>query len=254
MILVREYNLMPMDNLPEFLEAWQVYTRNAGSERDPLVEPAFLATVFAAERCALEYERRLKSPSVVNQDFRILHPLIILALAYTNLTELYALAFAAGWVEDRAGIPWLSIPGQGDCELKLQERFGVSGRLDPRVAGLLSVALGKPEDTVGKLQAALSDPSLATQKAWRNFIDQYRPRSVAPKKRLCKQGHEMRPGAKFCGKCGSPPAEESMLQSPAGPWQPPFKDAPQAVQDLAAVSALVAYRRLAPIDWDNLIM
>jgi len=254
MNLVREYNLMPLENLPEFIEAWQVYVRNAGSERDPLVESAFLATVFAAERCAFEYERRLESPKVLNQDFRILHPLIVLALARANLAELYALAFAAGWVEDRGGIPWISISGQGDRELKLQDSFGASGRLDPRIAALLSVALGKPEDAVGKLQAVLSDPSVATQEAWRSFIDQYRPRSAAPKKRLCKKGHEMRPEANFCGKCGSPPAEEGVLPASAGPWQPPFKDAPQAVQDLAAVAVLAAYRYLAPDDWDNLII
>ena len=256
MVLVREHNLMPMVDLPEFRELWDAYARNAGTETEPLVEPASLSSVFAAECRALGYECRLESTKVISQDFRLLHPLLVLALARPDLAELYALAFAAGWVQVRAGTPWLSIAGQGDFELALPDRVATHGGLAPRTAGLLRIALGRAEDQdlIDRLRLAFTHPGQLTQDAWRRFIDQYRPRAVQPSQRLCKNGHAMKPGARFCGKCGSPAAEETAQSVRAEPWRPPFEDSDQAVQDLAAVAALAAYRRLAADDWDGLVM
>ena len=60
----------------------------------------FAANVFVTERAALEFERRLESadPTIVNVDFHTLHPLVVLALGRYDRAELYACAFAAGWV------------------------------------------------------------------------------------------------------------------------------------------------------------
>jgi len=257
MTLVREHNLMPMANLPEFQDAWQTYSRNAGRQTDALVESARLAAVFAAERQALEYERRLESTQVVNQDFRLLHPLIVLALARPDLTELYALAFAAGWVETRTGTPWLRLPVQGgEYELALRGRAAATGGFDPRVSGLLRMTSGSSDDEgmISKLRVALSNPDEATKAAWRSFIGRYRYTQMEAVKYVCELGHEMKPGAKFCGKCGRGPAASVVQQPPRGPWRPPFEGEQQDVQDLGAMAALAAYRRLAPDDWDDLIM
>ena len=255
--LVREQNLMPIARLPEFQRAWRTYSLNAGRETDPLVEPALFSTVYAAERRALEYERRLEATAVLNQDFRTLQPLVVLALARPGLAELYALALAAGWVEVRASIPWLKLPrGGGDFELALPGRSLADSGLDPRVAGLLRVAAGRPEDMglVAKLRAILSMPDEVTLDAWRRFVGGYRPGTQLPVKRVCAgpEHHEMRPEAKFCGKCGAPAAEGPA--QPSEPWRLPFEGQPQAVQDLAALAALAAYHRLAPNEWDALVM
>ncbi len=260
MSLVREQYLMPLARLPEFQRAWQTYSLNAGSQiADSRVESTLFSTVFAAERRALEYERRLEATAVLNQDFRTLQPLIVLALARPELAEMYALAFAAGWIEVRAGIPWLKLPrpgGSDEFELAAPGRNAADSGLDPRIAGLLRLAAGQPEDagTVNRLRAALTTPDEATTNTWRRFVGSYRPGMPEPQVRYCSgpERHEMRPGAKFCGKCGARPAEES--RAPAGSWRIPYEGQPQAVQDLAAMAALAAYHRLAPNEWESLVM
>ncbi len=253
LVLVREHTLMPLMNLPEFQRVWRTYRRNAGSEIDRQVEPAFRATVFAAERRALDYERRLEAPTLVNQDFRLLHPLIVLALARPDLAEWYALAFAAGWIETRGGNAMLTLPGQNAVALDLPE-FGTV--VEPRMMGLLRIAAGKPEDAqlVEQLKDAVKNPSSVTQDAWRTYLNLYRPTatpSVTPK--CARNAHEMKRGERFCGICGSP-VDPATVQAPTAPWQPPFRDQVQAVQDLAGVAALAAFQRLAPDAWDTLVM
>ncbi|NCC33506.1 MAG: hypothetical protein EOM24_16040, partial [Chloroflexia bacterium] len=85
--LVREYSLMPLIGLPEYKSIWAYYQRNAGSANDTMVESPLLATVYAAERASLEYERRLERG--LNQDFRALHPIIVMGLARPELAERY---------------------------------------------------------------------------------------------------------------------------------------------------------------------
>lgn len=260
MTLIREYNLMPITNLPETKTIWKTYARNVGQEQDQLVEPSFIASVFGAERCALEYERRMESPQVINQDFRILHPLVVLALARADRAELYALAFAAGWIEIRSGDPWLCMPEEEPVDLTLSNVASGSG-LDPQVIGLSRLAAGHSEDEllVDKLQKKFADPSAEVLNAWRRFIDQYRPKTTEARKpeqqKTCTNcGASLKFGAKFCGKCGTPVEQQPVIEIPNAPWRPPFEGQPQVVQDLAIVAALAAYRRLAPNDWDHLIM
>lgn len=256
MTLAREHNLMPIQNLPEFQDALKAYIHNAGTETDKLVESAPLATVFAAEHRALEFERRLESNKVVNQDFRILHPLVVLALARGDLAELYALAFAAGWVKVQSGVARLTIPGQDEVELSLPDQATATGGLDPRVAGLLRVASGREEDVpwIKRLRETVFNPAKAPKKEWGEFIDSYWPRVAQLKKRECVNGHEMREGAKFCRLCGGPPKSEILERAFEKAWQPPFNTESQPIQDLAAIAALAAYRQIAPDDWDGLVM
>ena len=142
--------------------------------------------------------------------------------------------------------------GQGDFELRLPGYVSASGGLDPRVAGLLYVTSGEHDDVVRALRAALTNPEEATREAWRDFIRRYLPKPIAPVQRACVNGHPMGPGERFCGKCGFPLKEST--SGPVEPWRPPFEDAPQAVKDLGAMAALMAYRRLSPSDWKDLVM
>jgi hypothetical protein len=252
--LVREHTLIPLVRLPEYREAWQTYRRNAGSLADREVDSPLLASVFAAERRALDLERRLEARTVVNQDFRVLHPLVTLALAHPEQAELYGLAFAADWVKLRSGVAWLCIPHHGEFSLALPDRADPAGGLDPRLSGLLRFALAGPDEACIKAaHAALDQPDAATQAEWRTFLEKYQQQAAPSTPRLCPNGHRLERVVKFCTICGVP-IPPTPVSQPTGPWRPPFQDEPQAVQDLAAVAALWAYRRLFPNAWDGLVM
>jgi uncharacterized protein YegL len=221
--VVREYTLMPLFSLPEIQRTWDVYRRNAGAEVEPSTEGAALATTFAAERAALEFERRLESadPTVVNTDFHALHPLVVLALARYDRAEPYACAFAAGWVTQKAEVAQLALPDGQTFRLDLRGRATVTAGLDWRIAGLLRFAEGDPADepTAQALRAALADAKTAPRQAWQAFLRGFRNAS--------------------------------------GPR--PFEGESQAVRDLAEVAALAAYRRLVPPEerearWNRMVM
>lgn len=221
--LVREYTLMPLFNLPEMQRAWDVYRRNAGMEVEPSTEGAALATVFAAERAALEFERRLEStdPTVVNADFHALHPLVVLTLARFDRAESYACAFAASWVTQKAEVAQLALPDGQTFRLDLRRRATVTAGLDWRIAGLLRFAEGDPADepAAEALRAALADAKTAPRQAWQNYLRSFRNAS----------------GSR------------------------PFEGESQAVRDLAEVAALAAYRRLIPVEdrearWNRMVV
>jgi uncharacterized protein YegL len=221
--VVREYTLMPLFGLPELQRTWEVYRRNAGTEVEPSTEGAALATAFAAERAALEFERRLESadPTVVNADFHALHPLVVLALARYDRAEPYACAFAAGWVTQKAEVAQLTLPDGQTFRLDLRGRATVTAGLDWRIAGLLRFADGDPADEPAAevLRAALADAKTAPRQAWQAFLRGFRNTS--------------------------------------GPR--PFEGESQAVRDLAEVAALATYRRLVPAEerearWNRMVM
>lgn len=302
LMLVREDSLMPWTGVPELEEAWQVYARNAGRTKlDQLVEEPINSTVFAAERNVFEYEQRLEDARVVNQDYRLLHPLVALALTRPERTELYALALAAGWVTTEAEKPILRV---GNQSFSLESKTATT-KLDARIIGLLRVTLAEPEDSeiLKALAGNLREPSSETQTAWREFLARYQkgpeqpmrysdplpPAPVQPRvcvnghpmreglnrctvcgapaaapnqARVCLNGHPMRPGLRFCTECGAPAREPepTLPPPPVAPppvrqvWVMPFRDESQAVQDLGAVAALAAYRRLYPNNWESLVM
>jgi hypothetical protein len=221
--VVREYTLMPLFNLPEMQRAWAVYARNAGTEVEPTTEGAALATVFAAERTALEYECRLESedPMVVNDDYHALHPLVVLALARTDRAEPYACAFAAGWITQKGGAAQLTLPDGRTFRFDLSGRATATAGLDWRIAGLLRFAEGNSADepAAEALRAVLNDARTAPRQAWQAFLRSYR--------------------------------------SGGGPR--PFANEPQAVRDLGEVAALAAYGRLVPAEnreerWNRMVM
>lgn len=221
--LVREYTLMPLFNLPEMQRAWNVYQRNAGTDVEPTTEGAALATVFAAERAALTYERRLESddPLVVNGDFHALHPLVVLALARTDRAEPYACAFAAGWITQRSGAAQLTLPDGRVFQFALSGRATATAGLDWRIAGLLQFAKGDAADepAAEALRTALMDARTAPRQAWQAYLRSYR--------------------------------------NPSGGR--PFAHEPQAVRDLGEIAALAAYLRLVPpadreARWNRMIM
>jgi uncharacterized protein YegL len=221
--LVREYTLMPLFALPEMQAAWRVYARNAGTEVEPTTEGAALATVFSAEQTAMAFERRLESedPLVVNEDFRALHPLVVLALARPGRAELYACAFAAGWIAQQGGAARLTLPDGRAFTFDLRGRATATAGLDWRIAGLLRFAAGEADDepAAEALRAALADARNAPRQAWQAFLRSFR----------------------------------------ATGGQRPFAHEPQAVRDLAAVAALAAYARLVPAEdrearWNRMVM
>lgn len=310
MALIREDTQMPLPFLPDYLEAWRTYRRNAGRAVEPTVESPLLAAVFGAERLALEFERRLEHPSVLNQDFRLLHPLVVLAFAHPEPAANYALAFAAGWVARGANGAVLTIPGAGEFDLtakagtasgSLTATSRASGVVDYRVEGLLRVATAPANDPVAqKLAAALREPDAVTLQSWRRFFGAFQeialpedaPRAdqpvcvnghpmtsgkpyckvcggiaqtaaPQPAVNVCLKGHELQPDKKFCKICGSPARPQTTASAPAPApaayapptiWQPTFAGEMQSVQDLAAVAALLVYRRLSPGTWSDLVM
>ncbi|MEI8306030.1 MAG: tubulin-like doman-containing protein [Chloroflexales bacterium] len=291
--LVREYNLMPLKGLPEYQELWRSYLRNAGRSNDTLVESPLLATVFAAESASLQYERRLEKG--LRQDFRQLHPIIVLGLARPDLAELYLLAFAAGWIDRRGREPLLRLPHGQEFSLALPVA-GDAINVDPRVAGLLRVVSNDAIDRtlIATLREAIAQADRPTRQAWRNFALQFQPAGIstvptpppAPRVcinnhplepdekfcgicggggkeplmregRICTNNHPMEPDAKFCGVCGAPMRPAPSVPPPPIAQPIPVIDLeaePLAVRDLIAVTALAAYKQIAPNEWDDLVM
>ena len=300
--LVRSYDLMPLFGLPEIVEDWQVYQRNAGSEQARLAESPRLATVFAAERAALEYESRLEARELLNQDFRQLNPLLVHALQRPDVVESFALGLAAGWIGVGDDGVTLRLPGQAPIALPT----GVTRRR-PLLAALLQATATWNEATPAwqQLQAALRAPTPETRQSWQAFINDVRgvtPTPVAPAapaapaqvvctkghvipagKKFCPQcgepatapavtenrcanGHVMPAGKKFCPQCGAPAvAVPTPVAAPTPIAAPPttvatrrprpYADEPDEVQDLVAVAALAAYRRLTKaVDWERIVM
>ncbi len=259
--LVRSYDLMPLWNVPELAEAWRAYARNAGRDLTRLAESPTLATVFAAERAALEYERRLEAKELLDQDFRQLHPLIVFALQRPEIVAVYGLALAAGWLTTRDGVAILRLPGES-TETAL--RYEARRDLPPLVAGLLHATQtwGATTPLLERLIAAVARPDPATTAAWQGFIDRMRRADApaTPAVYYCPNGHPLARGDRFCMECGQDaPAANYTPVAPAAPQARPFAGEPQAVQDLAAVATLAAWRRLSQARgqseaWDQLIM
>jgi hypothetical protein len=256
--LVRSYDLMPIWNIPEIDDAWRVYAQNAGTRQARLVEPPTLATVFAAERAALEYERRLEYLNLLNQDFHRLHPLIVFALQRPEVVEAYGLALAAGWLTVRDGVARLMLPGSPD-EIPL--RYEPRGDLPPLVAGLLQAGrTWQPDSEVWeRLQEAFTPPGAEITAAWNAFLDHYRQveEVVRPAVYYCEQGHPLTRGQRFCTTCGRPAPEENYTAPAplAAPKTQPYAGEPAAVQDLVAVAVLATYRRLvSPEKWQEIVM
>lgn len=260
--IIREYQLLPLFELEELQEAWQVYGRNAGTNQDGDVAPVVETAVFTAERQALTYTTRLEAEETLNEDFRRLHHHIVWALQNPSAVELYGLAFAAGWINDKGH---LQIPNEPTSyALAVPDALNRAG-LEARVAGLIRLVLNLPEDEalVKQLQALFEKPDDDIRTAWQTYVSSFDKPAVPQAVQTvvdvyCENGHLMKGGEKFCGKCGAKPTTPKTAPDaqslPTKAWHKPFVDEPQVVQDLAAVAALLVHKRLSPGMWDNFIM
>jgi uncharacterized protein YegL len=252
--IVREYDQLPILTIPAMRDAQEAYIRNAGLEQDRLARPTTITPVFAAERLALAYERRLEENRLLNQPYRFLHPQVIIGLQEPELARLYLLALAARWLKTLNKQASLEMPGMSPQILDYPER----ATLPPLVGGWLRFTQNRAEDVEIRqwLRDALSNPSEETKQAWRRFIDSFQERIAPPAALVCVNTEckaTIKPGAKFCTNCG---ADAPLLPAaPTGPWQEPYADQPQVVRDLAAIAALTAYRELVSAEeWDRIVM
>ena len=252
--IARSFDLMPLFGLPEIAGGWRTYARNAGRNLATGADSSLLTTVYRAEATALQYERRLEAPELLNQDFRPLNPLLVFAMQRPEVVEAFALGVAADWIKVAGEEVSLQVPGGAAIPV-----LPAPGSHHPLVAALLGAVATWDTDTPAwrQLQATTANPSAGTQQAWRGFIDAVRgiaPAAPPPPTELrCENGHPMKPGDNFCGVCRGRPT----LPPPAPTRRPrPFAGVPDGdVQDLVAVATLEAYRRLAgPAAWDQLVM
>lgn len=113
LLLVRRVALMPMARLEDTRAAFASYCRLAGSEWRTEAEPSLTTPVFANEALALQYETRLESqnPRITNLDFHALHPYVVIGIQDALTAQAYALAYAAGWINQAGRALSLQIPG-----------------------------------------------------------------------------------------------------------------------------------------------
>jgi len=252
--ITRSFDLMPLFGLPEIAGGWRTYARNAGRDLAAGADSSLLTTVYRAEATALQYERRLEAPELLNQDFRPLNPLLVFAMQRPEVVAAFALGVAADWIKEAGKEVSLQLPGGAAIPLPT-----APGGHHPLVAALLGAVAAWKADTPAwlQLQTATANPTDDTRQAWNGFINAVRgiaPEAPPPPTELrCENGHPMKPGDNFCGVCRGRPAPPP----PAPIRRPrPFADVPDGgVQDLVAVATLEAYRRLAgPAAWEQLVM
>jgi hypothetical protein len=253
----RSFDLMPLFGLPEMVAGWQTYARNAGRNLATDADSSLLTAVYLAEATALQYERRLEDKELLNQGFRRLDALLVSAMQRPEIVAAFALGVAADWIKVAGPNVSLQLPGGAAVSLP-----PAPGHHHPLIAALLQAVATWTSGTPAwqQLHAATTNPTADTRQAWGAFIDAVcgvtppAPPPPAPELR-CENGHLMQPTQKFCGQCGRP-AMPPPPPAPAPTARPrPFASGPQAVQDLVAVGALEAYRRLAgPAAWDQLVM
>lgn len=256
--IVREYQLLPMLNLEEMRLGWQATIRNAGRQQNQDVAPVNETVVFTSERQMLEYGSRLEHEGTLGEDFRWFHPAVVWALDNPGVTEVFALAFAAGWVNEE-GV--LQIPGEETVyPLPLPDALQ-QGQLDPRVAALVRLALNQTGDRalVQRLQGLFENPQPPVREKWLAYVESFRQplthSAPGSSPRLCINDHPMKPGDNFCGECGAEPAaSRETLQTPRV-WRKPFAEDSQAMQDLAALAVLVAYKKMTSSrEWNSFVM
>ena len=247
-----------MLNLEEMRLGWQATIRNAGRQQNQDVAPVNETVVFTSERQMLEYGSRLEHEGTLGEDFRWFHPAVVWALDNPGVTEVFALAFAAGWVNEE-GV--LQIPGEETVyPLPLPDALQ-QGQLDPRVAALVRLALNQTGDRalVQRLQGLFENPQPPVREKWLAYVESFRQplthSAPGSSPRLCINDHPMKPGDNFCGECGAEPAaSRETLQTPRV-WRKPFAEDSQAMQDLAALAVLVAYKKMTSSrEWNSFVM
>lgn len=166
--LVRTHDLVPISEIPEMLDAKQMY-ENTLEQTLTAVEGAELQAVFAAERNALIYEKRLANPEPYPQLIRQFHPLIVMALEHKERAVLYALAYAAQWIAVRDNAATMALGDQSPRVLARQDET----KLDLRVRGLLYFCQQAPTEFVDAARNAINIPSESAIANWRKYYGQW---------------------------------------------------------------------------------
>lgn len=162
--LVRTLDQAPFSRIPEIERCRRDYEGGLNKRRVE-VDQSELTAVFAAERNALEYERRLPELGIQVRQF---NPFITLAFEHPEKVKFYTLAFAAGWITVRNQAITLEVIGQ-DHPLY---QWPKDNNLDPYINGLLNFCQELNEvDSV--LYDALNDPSPDTVQKWRSYYAEW---------------------------------------------------------------------------------
>ena len=131
--------------------------------------------VFAAERHALIYERRVPE---LEQMPRLFHPLLVAGLEDLEQARLFALAYAAGFIVRRSAVEGyvyaIQVPGREEHPLTTPQ--DLQDELALPVTALLNFALKQPEVVVGDVDAALGALSAEEKRdRWRMFRERELP-------------------------------------------------------------------------------
>ncbi len=177
-VLIRTLDLVAVADVPEMDDARRVYEQSmrttvAGAEG------AEMQTVFAAERNALTFERRLPDPNIFRLPIRQFHPLVVMALENQPRVRLFGLAFAAGWVRVPAqdGAITLHVP-VGATYTLAEKKAEVT--LAPEVATLYNFCQHGESAAIDAIRAATDQPDEATIQAWQEYYAQWHDWQGAP--------------------------------------------------------------------------
>lgn len=170
-VLVRTLDLVAVTDIPEMDEARRLYEQSLRGTVSA-VEGAELQAVFAAERRALAYEKRLPDANIYRLPLRQFHPLVVMALENEARARLFALGYAADWlrVPENAGNITLTLPGSA-AEVLGEKTPEV--KLAGEVTALLYFCQRAEERFVQAVRAAVENPDEPTLAAWREYYSRW---------------------------------------------------------------------------------
>ena len=176
--LVRTVDLIPLSQIAEYQQAQMEYFSLLGRST---LDASELTAVFAAERNALEYERRL--PNELHMPHRLFNPYIASAFEHLDRLKLYALAFAGGLI---------LVEGNGNISVKANgQKVGLgktseAANLPGEVIGLLNFCYKSEKALVDDLDRELASPSRSVKKAWQEYLDQWNKAQGIPEQFMVK--------------------------------------------------------------------
>jgi len=164
--LIRTLDFVPISEISEMKRARSRYEQSL-IEQITGVEGAELQTAFAAERYALDYEKRLSNSGIYRLPMRQLHPVILIALERVECVKLYALTFAAKMIEidPNKTTATLRVPGQSPQVLARKSEK----QLDLRIAGLFHFCQGLDQKVLNAVQYIIDNPSDEVVEQWREY-------------------------------------------------------------------------------------
>lgn len=165
--LMQTADVIPLDAIDSISTAERTYRRWYGllprSGVDPRAEPT---AVFQAERIALLLEQQLQPE--LRQAARLLRPVIVTALDSGGVARLYALAYAAGWVQRVRDVLYLNLPDGTSFALTKPEE---GNREHPEHAMVVALVrfVSLPGSQIVMVQNALNQAGEETIRLWRQW-------------------------------------------------------------------------------------